>query len=304
MRHRLFERFLLVSLIITLSFRMASGQDVILGILEESHGHYAGDPNYRNVRVVFEKKGDVWQAFPSDCENQNCLKTITSSYPNEVKWWIEFDGKIVGQEVSHNRRDFRWYSDVGQQEIIGTDPVPTIGARSREFGGYTDAEVYRPLIANSRQYFTDPDRWKPFAASPELTTVLQQAFRQNFPKLCRLSEADNNTLEPLPYRDEDVKLVKSYESKSGWVVARLHLEAIDCADVEAGFDIDDPWFVIESNKKTVTYLDSGIWLVDAGDYDHDGRSELVFSINRENEGGYEIYYDGFRKHATFKFSYH
>ncbi len=298
------KSFLLVSLIIALSFRVASAQDVILGVLEESHGHYAGEPNYRSVRVVFERKGDAWQAFPSDCENQECLKTITSSYPNEVKWSIGFDGKIVGTAVSHNRSDFHWYSDVGQQEIVGTDPVPTVGGRSREFGGYSDAEVYRPLIANSRQYLTDPERWKPFAASPELTTALQQAFRQNFPKLCRLGEADNSKLEPLPYRDEDVKLVKSYESKSGWVLARLHLEAVDCADVEAGFDIDDPWFVIDAKKKTVTYLESGIWLVDAGDYDNDGRSELVFSINRENEGGYEIYYDNFKKHATFKFNYH
>jgi hypothetical protein len=83
----------------------------------------------------------------------------------------------------------------------------------------------------------------------------------------------------------------------------LHLEAVDCADVEAGFDIDDPWFVVDT-KKSIAYLESGIWLVDAGDYDNDGRSELVFSINRDNEGGYEIYYDNFKKHATFRFNYH
>jgi hypothetical protein len=47
-----------------------------------------------------------------------------------------------------------------------------------------------------------------------------------------------------------------------------------------------------------------LWLVDAGDYDNDGKSELIFSINRENEGGYEIWYDSFKKHAIFKFNYH
>ena len=47
-----------------------------------------------------------------------------------------------------------------------------------------------------------------------------------------------------------------------------------------------------------------MWMVDAGDYDNDGRSELIFSISRDNEGGYEIWYDDFRKHATFKFHYH
>lgn len=47
-----------------------------------------------------------------------------------------------------------------------------------------------------------------------------------------------------------------------------------------------------------------MWLVDAGDYDNDGRSELVFSIDRYNEGGYELYYNDFKKHSTFRFGYH
>jgi hypothetical protein len=187
--------------------------------------------------------------------------------------------------------------------IISTNPVPQIGARSPEFGGYTDASVYRPLVASSKEYVADPDRWKPFVLSPEVRTLLQQAFRKKFPKLCRMSQADQSKLEQLPYRNEEVKVVKAYASSSGSVVARLHLEAIDCRDTEAGFDIDDPWFSVDA-QKAVKYLDSGMWLVDAGDYDNDGKSELIFSINRENEGGYEIWYDHLVKHAIFKFNYH
>ena len=110
-------------------------------------------------------------------------------------------------------------------------------------------------------------------------------------------------MEPFPYHDEDVKLVKAYASKGGWVAAQLHLEAIDCKDVEAGFDIDDPWFVVDA-KNSVTYLDSGMWLADAGDYDNDGRSELVFSLYGDNRGGYELFYDDFKKRAQFEFGYH
>jgi len=177
--------------------------------------------------------------------------------------------------------------------------VPTRGAKSQELGGL----LYRPLIANSKPYFKDSEGWEPATLPPASTAVLKQAFRQKFPKLCRSSEADDSNLEPYAYKNEDVKLVKSYRSVSGWLVARLHLDAIDCNDVEAGDDIDDPWFVMDTDK-SIKYLDSGIRLIDAGDYDNDGRSELVFSINRENEGGYEIYYDDFRKHATFRFNYH
>ena len=296
-------RFSWVLLAVTILSLRSAAQKTILGVLEDSRGHYAGEPNRRTVRVIFEKNGDEWSAFQSDCEDRLCLKTVTPLYPQKVDWTIAFDGRKVGQVTGRTPTDFQWYGDVGQQQITGEGPVPTIGAQSREYGGYSDAAVYRPLIANSREYFSDPDRWKPSAVSAELMAALRRSFRKKFPQLCRLSDSDHSKLESYPYRDEDVTLVKSYRSTSGWVVARLHLEAIDCADVEAGFDIDDPWFVIDT-PGSVLYLDSGMWLVDAGDYDNDGRSELIFSINRENEGGYEIYYDQFRRHATFKFNYH
>jgi hypothetical protein len=286
-----------------ISTQMASAQNIMLGVLEDNPGHYAGDPNFRAVRAVFEKKDGEWRPLRSDCRDRACLKAATSSYPTEMTWTIAFDGKNVGHVTGRTPKDFMSYSSLGQQEVTSSGPVPTIGVRSSAFGGYADAKVYRPLIANSQPYFRDPDGWKPFAASPELTAELQQAFRKKFPKLCHLSEADHSKLEALRYRNEEVKVVKSYASASHWIIAQLHLVAIDCDDVEAGFDIDDPWFVVDT-KESVEYLDSGMWLVDAGDYDNDGRSELVFSINRDNEGGYEIYYDDFTKHAKFNFNYH
>ena len=36
----------------------------------------------------------------------------------------------------------------------------------------------------------------------------------------------------------------------------------------------------------------------------DTPSELVFSIHGENRGGYELFYDDFKKHAKFEFTYH
>ena len=129
------------------------------------------------------------------------------------------------------------------------------------------------------------------------------AFRKKFPKLCREAKSETGPLEAFEYKDDDVSVQKAYSSNAGWVVARLHLEAIDCSDVEAGFEIDDPWFVLNPDN-SVSYLDSGMWLVDAGDYDNEGKSKLVFSIDRYDRGGYELFYDDFRKHVTFEFGYH
>ena len=32
-----------------------------------------------------------------------------------------------------------------------------------------------------------------------------------------------------------------------------------------------------------------------GDYGNDGKSELVFAINRDNRSGYELFYNDFQK---------
>jgi hypothetical protein len=65
----------------------------------------------------------------------------------------------------------------------------------------------------------------------------------------------------------------------------------------------DQWFVLDP-KREIKILDDGMELVDAGDYDGDGKSELVFSIDRYDRGGYELFYDDFRKRVVFAFSYH
>ena len=298
MRHLVIFSILALTLC-TISPSPARGQTTILGILEEQTGTYAGDSNHRIVRVVFEKKGDEWQAFQSDCPDHDCGNAFAITYPNQITWTIAFDGKNLGQVTSGAPEGYTGWRR-GQQTIISSGPVPTIGSRTMEF---MDASVYRPLIANSEPYFKDPEVWKPYSPVQKLIVLFRQAFRKQFPKLCRISKTDDSKLEPFPYRDDEIAVAKGYSSKLGWVVARMHLPAIDCEDVEAGFDIDDPWYAVAPNG-SVSYLGSGLQLVDAGDYDNDGKSELVFAINRDNRGGYVLFWDNFNKRAVFEFGYH
>jgi len=254
--------------------------------MEENPGVYAGEPNSYGVRICFQKNRDDWKAYPDDCQNEECLKKAPAQYPRLIHWTIAFDGRLVGQLTGETPTKFLFYSRIGLQKIISTGIIPSIGKPSIEFAGFPDQPVHRPLVANSQPYFKDPDLWKPVQPSLGALGILRQQFRRKYPKLCRSSEPDESTLETLPYRDEDVRVVKAYESREGWIIARLHVNAaIDCNDKEAGFEIDDPWFVVDS-RLSASYLTSGVWLVDAGDYDKDGKSELLFSISRYNRGGY------------------
>ena len=104
------------------------------------------------------------------------------------------------------------------------------------------------------------------------------------------------------YSDHNIKILKAYSSKKSWSVALLWLAGYRC-DGPSDNAFVGQWFAI-SPARDVTFLDTGMWLVDAGDYGNDGRSELLFSIDRNNRGGYELFYDDFKKKAVFEFGYH
>ena len=276
----------------------------MIGALEDVPGEHEGEASSFHVRVLFHKAGERWISFLRACGDLDCLQRAPSLLPRKVRWTVGFDGRMLGTVEAATPDHYDYYAHEGMQDVVSGSPVPTVGARAREFGGFTEAPVYRPLVTVNAADVADPDRWKPASQDQVPLPQLRHLFRARYPKLCKADEKDESRMEPYPYGDAQVHSVKAYASARGWIIARLHLnDAVDCKDTEAGFAIVDPWFVIDP-AGSGRYLDDGIWLVDAGDYDQDGRSELVFAISRYNRGGYELFYDDFSRRAVFQFSYH
>ncbi|HEX2327868.1 MAG TPA: hypothetical protein VHN74_04025 [Candidatus Angelobacter sp.] len=293
---RITRFFALLLLCMTRLAAQQAHSGTIVGVLEELPAEDSErSAKVRVVQIAFEKHENDWVAISSESGQD---------VPKEITWTIAFDGRNLGKITANTDNNASVYSPGKLQTIVSTTPVPTVGERSRDFSGQLEVEVLRPLVAVSAPNFSDPERWKPATFSPAVVSSFRTAFRRHFGKLCRTAPSDPSKLKPFSYSDEQLKVVKSYASQSGWKLSRMHLDgAIDCNDTDAGFEIDDPWFVMDTNG-SVLYLDSGMFLVDAGDYDGDGKSELIFSIDRDNRGGYRIFYDEFRKRAQLEYSYH
>jgi hypothetical protein len=131
--------------------------------------------------------------------------------------------------------------------------------------------------------------------------LVRSEFRKKFPKA---SNCTNVEAEPKPwsYGDRDIKLIKTYSNQKGWLLVLAKLNDYRCDGMIEG-PFGDQWFTI-SPTKNVRFLDSDMWLVDAGDYDNDGKSEVLFAIAGDNRGGYRLFYDDFKKQAVFEYSYH
>ena len=277
-------------------------QPVLIGVLEDNPGHFAGEPHYPAVRAAFYQEGERWKAFPSDCSDQDCLKTIAGKYPRQVNWTIAFDGRELDNVTSRTPEAFDSYSSVGQQVITSTNIPPTVGQPSHEFGGFLGEPVYRPLIAVSRPNYRDPDGWKPAKLSAAMALAIRRQFRKRFPRVTNCRKGQVEKVGLWSYGDNNITVQKVYASKRSWIVAGVLLAPYRC-DGPADEPFGVQWFVV-TPQHDIRFIDSNMWLVDAGDYDGDGKSELVFSIDDYNRGGYRLFYDDFGQRAVFEFSYH
>jgi hypothetical protein len=201
-----------------------------------------------------------------------------------VNWTVSFDGKQVGHVVSKTPPSFDFYSTVGQQNIVGSTAPPTIGKPSADFAGFLGESVYRPLVAVSEPNYRDPEDWKQTQPSTDSMAAVRKAFRSRFPKATNCSQQDIEHEKPWPYTDANTVVSKAYSSNRHWLIAEVVLSGDEC-DGPPDEAFSSPWFVITPEQQ-VRFLGSNMWLVDAGDYDNEGKSELVFSIDDYNRGGY------------------
>ena len=61
------------------------------------------------------------------------------------------------------------------------------------------------------------------------------------------------------------------------------------------------WFLVSADQ---VFIDLEMDFVDAGDYDGDGKSEVLFWHNGYNEDGYSLYFDDFTRRVDFWWHYH
>ena len=95
----------------------------------------------------------------------------------------------------------------------------------------------------------------------------------------------------------------SYRDNAGRELVSVN---VDVAGLECDFDYD-PYlktlvFLIAGGEVRLIGPDSQ--LVDAGDYDNDGKSEVLFWRGGYNRDGYTLFYDDFHQHVNYWWGYH
>jgi hypothetical protein len=270
---------------------------LMLGVLEDTRGAYTDDPSYRSIRAVFYKDASGWKPFDAHCLFEACLHKLATDFPRETTWTIAYNGRKLGQLKTRIPAAIDIEARVGQQQILTQGIIPAIGERTDEFAGFQDEPVHRPLVAASASNVKDPDLWKPIMLDAPTIALVQTQFRAKYPKItnCEVEELHD-------YPDTDIKIGKAYAAKTGWRLVLASIEGCDIDDLR-GDGLKLEWFTLDP-AGAAHYLHGKMRLVDAGDYDNSGHSQLLFMIDDDNRGGYILYYDEFQKQAAFEYAFH
>jgi len=251
------------------------------------------------VRVLFSKKGDKWLAL----DNAAAAKTFDMSH---ITWTVAFDGRNFGNLKTFDpgfSTPYEWtYSRDRLLEISPNQEIPKLQNKDKGFGGWCDAPDYRPLVLVNEPNYKDPSGWKPFHPDGSFINLLFPKFKAVVGVARNCLDTYQNKASPFNYVAKDLQIYKGYQNKAGQklISIRLDLKHYKCdGPIEAAWT--PHWFLM---SKEITYVGNDLSVVDAGDYDNDGKSEMMFWYSGYNEDGYTLFYDDFKKRVDYHWKYH
>lgn len=265
-----------------------------IAVLEDRAPSAASEAQRFVVRAVFESSENTWRAV--DVSSPDFL-------PLELDWTVSRNGEQLG--VVRTTRPDAWTlaRDAGTLDVAADPAPPTQGERTVEFAGWTGEPVYRPLIATATASFATPDPWREAPLAPVARDAAIQAFRAAFPAPQNCASAEENTPRAVSFDDDDIAMSNSLVSQSAWGLVTFNLTGYACDG-----PLDDspfaPQMMLVSPDGDARVLGEGLQFLDAGDFDGDGTSEVVFVVNRYNQGGYELQANDFSHKVEALYSYH
>lgn len=309
------QRFLLAVLTAAIPAGIAAAgeQPLLLGVLEQ--------PGCRNmdrkVRVLYAHTGEIWVSLDTE-ESAEAY-----DYSN-ITWTVAFDGRDLGRfqtvdpglghidydvyDAPEANRDYmkhRYPIDRLLDPAPGAAP-PRIANKNGLFGGMCGKPIdLRPVVVVSRPNFRDPAKWKPFrpgaAYGEKMLEHVAKRIRAPREPVGRESRVERCYYDPEKPGEEliavaDIVFNKSYRNNGGQELISVSLAGprFECPVVQGAQPL---WFLIDGAR--VRYIGETLTLVDAGDYDGDGSSEVLFLYSWRDSGGYRLFYGGLAARADF-----
>jgi hypothetical protein len=269
---------------------------VIVGILDDAREEMVnwkpGVARNRIVRPAFEKTPLGWKPAGE------------TPLPAHMKWTVAFDGRSLGSvETETGPEGFTRIHKI----ITPTAKIPNVGQPSRQFSGIMDngqTRFRRALVVVSQSNYGDPDGWKRTRLPDRIAAMIREAFRRQYPHVDRCKE-EEIVERDWKFPNSALSFPFAYASNKDSFLAEVDIDSGDCGWIDQPDQPESgPWFFVSADGK-VKRVGSFLSLLDAGDYDDDGKSEFIFFLSQgENTDGFVLFDANFENQASVLWHYH
>lgn len=232
--------------------------------------HY--EPRVRPLFIRIDNK--PWQAAPNANDPNPSVPL-----PKNVSWDVCFSGRNDGQltaSLNTNTNTNEAKLTPPPYVLRSEDRAPWRTRRSVDYAGSLEIPVYKPVVlkCSLSSSCNDPEKWRKGSierARPFLKPMIEQLKKQ------REGNQDHPSSSNL--NDAQVKIIGTWISPREGIIVSLR-PILKSRETET--------FRVDSNKG-IHYLGRNMQFIDAGDFDGDGRSEMLFKRHKDGKDSYELY---------------
>jgi hypothetical protein len=252
-----------------------------------------------SVRILFAKTGAAWIAL----DNATVAEKFDLSH---LTWTVAFDGRSMGTIKTFDpgfSTPYEWtYSRDRLFRISDGQSVHNIRNMTNSFEGWCNTPAYRPLVLVNRPNYKDPGRWKSFHPDVGFKKFLFNKFKTVIGAVANCSDERENNTAPYNYTAKDLIIYQGYQNITGQKLISVGLDSrLYRCDGPMDPTWTPHWFLI---KDDIYYIGDHMSVIDAGDYDNDGKSEMIFWHSGYDEDGYTLFYKDFRNRVDYYWKYH
>ena len=228
----------------------------------------------------------------------------------DTEWAMVMDGKILGKvKGAFQPRKTPCLYGSGCLLAVGKKLPET--KKSDVYSGELSPKVtQRPIVVITSYdgkpipFATNPDKWRTETPAADWVGRFNQAFREKFASTKNCAQAGEGPEKAVlaEYTDHDISVRRSLVSQRGQRMVEMLLKNYRCKDVPADGPYSAQLFHFKNGLDWV-WLGNGMSFLEAGDYDGDGQSELIYFMSRGGKDGFVMYYNSVSKFIRLAWAY-